>query len=215
MGITNLYSGIVATIPENQKIFVSLFIYTVLIVIYAVFVWKFYKFMAKRNILGLNLGQYDFTENEGSKKFLATLFYILEYIIIVPLMVFFWFGILSVFFLVLSKSQSVEQILLIAAAVIAATRVAAYISADLAKDLGKMVPFTILAVFLLDPNFFNFNELIARAIEVPSLLSSILIYIIFIVGLEIIMRLVYLVFQVFQNVEEVEAVKESVGVVQG
>ena len=168
---------------------------------YSVFIFQFYKFLARKNILQFNLNQYNNTSNPGLNKFLASLFYVLEYIIIIPLIVFFWFGILSLFLLVLSKSPSVEQILLVAAAIIAATRVTSYVSGTLSKDLAKMFPFTILAIFLVDPDFFSFDKLIDRINEIPSLLNHIFIFLVFIIGLEILMRLVYLVIQALQSSE--------------
>ena len=66
-----------------------------------------------------------------------------------------------------------------------------------------------------DPDFFNFSMLLDRINEIPSLVNHIIMFIIFIVGLEIMMRLFYLVFQLFQS-EEVEAeMKEAAGVQGG
>ena len=76
--------------------------------------------------------------------------------IILPFLFLFWFTVFSLFLLLLSESQNAEQILLISAAIIASTRISAYISEDLSKDLAKIFPFTVLALFVL-----NIHELFA------------------------------------------------------
>ena len=127
----------------------------------------------------------------------------MEYIIIVPLIVFFWFFILAIFLILLSKNTSVEQILLISAAIIAAARITSYFEEDLSKDLAKLFPFTVLVIFLLEPNFFKLGILLERAMEIPSLLNHILIFLIFIVVLEVIMRLIFLVVDFWTSEEEI------------
>ncbi|MBU0957736.1 MAG: hypothetical protein KKF56_02900 [Nanoarchaeota archaeon] len=204
-GIIPYYDEIVSVVPEEQRVVINLLVYTILIVVYAVFIWKFYKFSARRNLLELNLNQFNKTAHPGWNKFLASLLYILEYVIIIPLIVIFWFAVLSMFLLVLSKNQSVQQILLIAAAMIAAIRISSYIGGDLAKDLAKMFPFTVLAIFLLDPSFFSFPRLVERFNEIPSMLTHIIIFLVFISALEVIMRFLYLIVQLFKSSEERDA----------
>lgn len=186
--LNNIYMAVREQIPAEYIPYVTLAFYTIIITIYAIFIWKFYKFLARRNILELNLSQYNRTEHPFWNKFIASCFFFLEYVIIVPILVFFWFSILAVFLLLLSKSQSVSQILIISAAIVAATRMTAYYSGDLSKELAKMFPFTILAIFLFDPDFFNIEKTIARFSEIPSLLGHVLVFLIFIIILEIAMR---------------------------
>jgi len=193
--LSNIYVSFSQQIPEK------LAVYTILIAVYAIFIWKFYKFLAKKNIIELDLKQYNTTEHPGLNKFFASLLFLAEYIIILPVLVFFWFSIFSIFLLVLSKGQDVGQILLISAAIIASTRLASYYSQDLSKDLAKMFPFTVLAVFLLEPKFFNISELFLRFSEIPLLLNNILIYLVFILGLEIIMRSLFTILDLFSSKE--------------
>ena len=189
--ISNLYFSFSEQIPVKYKPLIVLALYTLIIAIYAIFIWKFYKFLAKRNILELNLSQYNRTEHPSWSKFTATLLFLVEYVIIVPILVFFWFGTLALFLLLLSKSQDVSQILLVAAAIIAATRMTAYYSQDLSKDLAKMFPFTVLAVILLEPQFFSVEKLIARFSAIPSFIGHIFSFLIFIAIIEVIMRVLF------------------------
>jgi len=191
-------------IPQEYKPLVILAFYTLIIAIYSIFIWKFYKFLARKNILRLNLSQYNTSEHPLWNKLLASLFFLLEYIIILPIIVFFWFSVLAIFLLILSKDQSVNQILLISAAIIAATRITAYYATDLSKDLAKMFPFTVLAVFLLEPNFFSVQKFIQRFSQIPNMLSHILIYLVFIFGLEVFFRIIFVLFDLMTGSEENE-----------
>jgi len=197
--LSNIYLAFSEQIPQSYMPYIILAFYTVIIAIYSMFIWKFYKFLARKNILQLNLNQYNRTEHPFLNKFLASVFFLLEYIIIVPIIVFFWFSILSVFVLLLSKNQSVSQILIISAAIIAATRIAAYYSSELSKELAKMFPFTVLAIFLLEPDFFSIEKSIARFSEIPSLFGNILIYLVFIALLEVVMRGLFTIVDLFSS----------------
>jgi hypothetical protein len=205
-----IYTSVSAQIPDAYKPIVILSFYTILIAVYAIFIWKFYKFLAKRNIIEMNLSRYNRTEHPTWNKFLACIFFLLEYIIILPVLVFFWFSVLAIFLLVLSESPSVSQILILSAAIVAATRMAAYYSGTLAKDLAKMFPLTLLAVFLSDPHFFSPQVLFSRFSQIPALFSNVLIYLIFIAAVEIIFRLLFL-FVDFLSSEEEREVQEKTG----
>ena len=58
-----------STLSENDisLIFTLLFL-TAVIVIYSLFVFYFYRFLAKKNIINLNLHQYNKSENETVTK---------------------------------------------------------------------------------------------------------------------------------------------------
>jgi len=193
----NIYTGFSNQIPQSYMPYIVLGFYTVIITIYAIFIWKFYKFLARRNIIQLNLNQYNRTEHPFLNKFLASVFFLVEYVIIVPILVFFWFSILAVFLLLLSKNQDISQVLIISAAIVAATRMTSYYSGDLSKDLAKMFPFTVLAIFLLDPDFFSIEKTIYRFSEIPLLFGNILIFLVFIAILEIIMRSLFTIIELF------------------
>ena len=106
------------------------------------------------------------------------------------------FILLSIFLLLLSKNQDVNQILIISAAIVAAIRLTSYYSNDLSKDLAKMFPFTVLAIFLLEPGFFSVSKLIERFSEIPSLFQNFLIYLVFIIILEIVLRVIFTLIEI-------------------
>jgi hypothetical protein len=147
--------------------------------------------MAEKDIIKLNLRQYTASKHPELGKFFEVLLSIFEYVIILPFLVLFWFTVFAIFFLLLSKSQSAEQILLITAAIIASTRVTAYISESLSKDIAKIFPFTVMVLFLLDPEFFKLNTFFDKLIQIPELFDKILVFVIFIFAVELILRVIY------------------------
>lgn len=185
LGAFNDISNFLGT--EYSLIFTLLF-FTAVIVIYSIFVFYFYKFLAKKNIINLNLSKYNRSDTAGFTKIAAVGFYILEYIVILPIVTLFWFSFLSIFILVIAESLDAPTALLIAAALVAAVRVTSYVSQQLSQDLAKMIPLTLLGLALTNPVFFSIERIMENLSQVPALLSSIPYYIIFIILLEVIMR---------------------------
>lgn len=176
-------------VGEINLILILMF-FTTVIVIYSVFVFYFYRFLAKKNIIELNLNQYNQYRNPAITKLFAFIFYVIEYIVLLPVLTFFWFSVLAILILLLSKEIGAATILLISAALVASVRVTSYVSEDLSKDLAKMLPFTLLAIAITTAGFFDINALLSRILEIPSLFSNIPYYLLFIVSIELIMRIV-------------------------
>lgn len=190
--LNTIKNSVFGLVPENYRLIAILLFFTIIIAIYGIFVFKFYKFLARRNIVDLDLNKYNTSEHPFFTKIFAILFYVLEYIIILPIITSFWFAILAIFLLVLSKTQDVSMILTISAALIAAVRLTSYISENLSQDLAKMLPFTLLGLFLIEPGFFSVDLFIDRIGQIPSLLSHVPYFIVFIILLEFILRIITL-----------------------
>ena len=191
--LNNSLNSISSLFPEPYKSYLVLGIFILLISIYSIFVWKFYRFLAKRDLLELNLNQYNNSDHPFLKKFFEVLLFIAEYIIILPVVVFFWFFVISIILLLLAKEHSISNILLISATMVGAVRISAYYNEDLSKDLAKLFPLTILAVAFLTPNFFDLNDTISKISEIPNLFTNTIFYLISIVILEFILRIFFLI----------------------
>jgi len=190
---------ITALFASDVNLAITLTFFTAVIVLYSIFVFYFYRFLAKKNIIELNLNQYNQYANPAAVKFFAVIFYIIEYVIILPVLTFFWFAVLSILTLLLAKEIDISTILLISAALVSAVRITSYVSEDLAKDLAKMLPFTLLAIAITTAGFFDINALLSRISEIPSLFSNIPYYLLFIVGVELIMRTLTFIESIFQS----------------
>jgi len=209
--ILEAYNSFLSLLPLWVQNFVGLFLLVLVIVIYAIFVWKFYTFIARKNIIGLNLSQYNKANHPLLVKMTAVGLYFVEYILVLPVLVFFWFAVFTLFLMFLiENSIPMGTILLISATVIAAIRMTSYYRKELSQDVAKLFPFTLLAVAVLEPGFFkeNFLERVAsRIIEIPDFLGLILTYLVFIVLLEAVLRFFYFLIS-FMGLEEAPELKE-------
>ena len=189
---------------SETNLFLTLAFFTTVIVLYSIFIFYFYRFLAKKNIIELNLNQYNQYENPALVKVFAGIFYIVEYIILLPVLTFFWFSILSILTLLLAKGITVSTILLFSAALVASVRVTSFVSEDLAKDLAKMLPFTLLAIAITTFGFFDISLFFDRISQIPTLFSDIPYYLLFIVAIELIMRIAEFVNSTFQETQATE-----------
>jgi hypothetical protein len=191
------------SIPEEYKVYINLGLALISITLYGIFVWNFYRFLARRDLLELNLSQYNKTDNPGFYKFLAIVLFILEYIIILPIAVFFWFTVMASLIFVLAEDlqSNPEMILFISAAIIGAVRITAYYNEDLSRDMAKNIPFTILAIALITPGFFKIKTIQSLG-HLGDLLPNLFFYLIVIIVIEFVLRMLYLISPAEDSEEE-------------
>lgn len=192
-----IYNSFIATLPLFAQKFIALFLLVLLVVIYAVFIWKFYRFIATKNILKLNLSKYNKYEHPFLTKIVAGALYLIEYIIILPFLIFFWFGIFTLFLIFLTEGLEVSALLIVSATIVSAIRMTSYYSEDLSRDLAKLLPFTLLAISITKPGFFDVERIINHFAGIPELMGNIAIYLAFIILLEIILRFFDFIFSLF------------------
>ncbi len=169
----------------------SLLLFLIGVAVYAVFIFIFYKFLARKDLFKIDLSKYNTTRNPLWKKTLRVIFYVLEHILVYPVFVIFWFGILGLLLAFLSKNEGAQTILLVTAAVIGSVRITAYISENLSNDLAKMLPFALLGIFLIDISYFSIDHTQKVVFDVLPLWNTIVYYIIFIILLELFLRFAY------------------------
>ena len=206
--VVELYKSFLASLPPLVQTFVNLFLLVLVVVLYSIFVWKLYRFVSKKNIIELNLNQFNRVARPLATKMFAGIFYFIEYIIIMPFLVFFWFTIFTLFLIFLTEGLEIQILLIISAVIIGAIRMTSYYKEDLAKDLAKLLPFTLLAISMTKPGFFNFERILGKFVEIKTFFGDILHYLLFIIILELILRVFEIIFTLFE-VEEIE-VKEEV-----
>jgi len=200
--LVNSYTGLVNALPPDYKILPPLAVLTLLIAVYAIFVWIFYRFLARRDLLKIDLSKYNVFEHAGAIKFFAVILYIIEFVIILPFIVIFWFSVLSILLIVLAKEQPVGTILIISAAIVTAVRITSYYKEDLSRDLAKMFPFTLLGIAILTPGFFDIESTLVRVSQIPEIFNNIFLFSLFIIVLEVILRLLYISSGSSNKVEE-------------
>ena len=196
-GLLEAYSSFVSTLPSWAQNFVTLFLLVLLIVIYAIFIWKFYRFISTKNIVKLNLKRFNKVEHPFFSKLIEGSLSFVEYIVILPFLIFFWFSFFTVFLILLTDQLPIESILLVSVTIIAAIRMTSYIpryGQDLAREIAKLLPFTLLAVSIINPNFFSIERIISHLGELVGSINLIFTYLLFIIVLEIILRLFEFIF---------------------
>lgn len=202
MEVANIISGISEIFSKDGNLIPTLIFFTAVIVSYSIFVYYFYRYLAKKNLIELNFEQYNQYSNPALVKFFAVVFYIAEYIILLPILTSFWFTTFAILILVLSEGIPAAGILLISAALVASVRITSYISENLSKDLAKMLPFTLLAIAITKPSFFTIGNLVLRVQEIPLLFSNLMYYLLFIVAVELVMRTTEFLQYLFSHGEE-------------
>ncbi len=189
--ISSFYGSLTSGLPTQGQLFLNLFLLTIVVVIYAVFIWKFYVFISTKNILRLNLNKYNKSKNPIYVKIIAGLLYFIEYIIILPILIFFWFAFFTILLTLLTKGLEPQTIVLIAAITIAAVRVTAYIpkyGETVSSEVAKIIPLTLLAISITNPLFFKLGEMTKELLKIPQVLGEIRFYVFFIVAVELILR---------------------------
>ncbi|MBT4376856.1 hypothetical protein HOD29_05785 [archaeon] len=209
-GISEAYTSFLGFLPFWAQNFINLFLIVLVIVVYAMFIWHFYRWIAQKNIFNLNLKKYQRSEHPFMAKAGAGIFNLLEYIVILPFLVFVWFGIFSLFLMLLTDISNLNTILVVSATVVTAIRIASYYKEDLAKDLAKLLPFTLLGIALIQSGTIGFQKLLTHLANIPAFVSQIGIYLLFIIFIELILRFLDIIFKVsgLTSLEDIE-VKEG------
>ena len=187
------------SLNEALQLLEPAIIFTVGVAIYAILIFNLYRFMSRRDIFGLDFSRFEERTHPLLRKTLHLVFYIAKYLLIFPLFAFFWFGVLVVMVAFLSKTKEVDDLLLISMAVLTSVRVTSYYTEDLSRDIAKMLPFALLGIFLIDLRYFDLStstELLNRA---GSEWKSIFYYWVFVVVLELILRVTEPYFKALYN----------------
>ncbi len=158
------------------------------ILIYSLFVYVFYRFMARRDIITAGYDQY----SGKAKKASRSMAYMIQHVVFFPIIVIAWTGALVIILSLLSgedETLQLENVLLVSVALISTIRVTAYVREDLSRDLAKMLPFAILGIYLVNKDYYSLEISGGVLHDLPDHWEVIVYYTVFVVVLELIMRL--------------------------
>lgn len=163
-------------------------LFTLAITVYMVLVWHYFHLVAKRDLLKFNKIKGDgFWVTIGN--LMGEFVFLLEYLIVFPIITFIFFGAFALAMLFLAKEQPLESVLLISITVIAATRVMAYYNEEASQELAKLIPIVLLGAYLTTPNFFSVELVMERIAQMPAFLNRIGGFIIYTLVLEISLKI--------------------------
>ena len=185
------------SLEAGLELVVPVTFYILGIVAYAVFIFKFYRFIASRDMFALDLSRHEQSRYLWVRRFLHVVMYTLKYLIVFPAFAFFWFAILTFILALLSKERPTSEILVIAIATVGVIRMAAYYSEELSRDVAKILPFAVLGLFLIDASFFEVSKSLNVLRGVDDYRESILYYMLFMIALEFALRLILAVVTLF------------------
>lgn len=169
--------------------FTDLIGYSIGMVIYGIFIWNFYRFLARREMIPLHLKKY---QTDG-KKITSIIVYVFKYVIVFPLVVLIWFIVYSTFLFFMAPDISTEHVFLIVISLVVTVRISAYYKEDLSKDFAKLIPFALLGIFLTSNIFFTPNDILDRAYGFIPFLGKIIGFVIYAIIVESILRVLFLV----------------------
>ena len=116
---------------------------------YSIFVFVFYRNLAKRDLITLNLDKYSNNLTGKIKKYIKSITFVIQYILIIPVLLTFWTLVLAIILTLLSPDADHSRNALIATSVVGSVRILSYWTEDLSRDVAKMLPFGVLGVFLV------------------------------------------------------------------
>lgn len=204
--LNGVYDSITSSLggsAEGLLLFKMIF-FVILLTLTALFIWRFYNSLSNRDLVLLNLSQYNTSSHPVTSKFFAIVLYLLEYIILAPIMIFIWSAALSIILLMVAKQRSIDEVLIISVAMVGAVRLLAYFKKEIAVDLAKLFPLTILVVFLLEPGSLNITQTISQLAQVPTLLSSLVSFLLVVFVIELFLRVIYTIYDFWFSEDEAE-----------
>jgi hypothetical protein len=178
-GINNLFENfsLDKILSGDLSLFTWLFSIIIMIAIYAVVIYHFYRYIARRDV-------FKPSERRHSK---AIGF--LKYFFLFPFVAMLFFMGFSLIFIFLTDTYEILDILYVAFAIIVAIRITAYYTEDLSKDVAKMLPFAILGIFLIDSSYFSMETVVDRINTLPENINAIIQFLLLIILVEWILRI--------------------------
>ena len=160
------------------------------IAVYSGFVFMFYRILAKKDLLTLDLSKYADDFGGKVKKYLRSVLFVIQYIVVVPILIAFWTLVLAVILTLLSDSSDHARNALIATSVVGAVRILAYWTEDLSRDVAKMLPFAVLGVYLVSSTSVQWSEFRELLESLPELAKSFFSSLMLLAILETLLRIV-------------------------
>jgi len=148
-------------------------------------IWYLYRKVAKKDMFAVDLDKYT-GRHATLKKFGALIAYVVKYMVLFPIYTFLMFAILAMSFFMLSPQYNITSSLFFSIVIISVVRILAYINEDAAQELAKMLPFSLVLSLLLNPSLISYR--LPTTAETVNAFSSISQYFVFIIGLEIVLR---------------------------
>ena len=188
----------------NLEAFQALFYLIIMIAIYSIAIYKFYRYIARRDVF------------KPSKRKHSKVVGFCKYFFLFPFVACIFFIGFSLILVSLTKEAGnssigdVENILSLSFAIIVTIRITAYYTQDLSKDVAKMLPFAVLGIFLVDSTYFSMDTVITRLSTLPQYVNTIMQFLILIIIVEWTLRITLKIrCRIFPKREKAVATEET------
>jgi hypothetical protein len=167
------------------------------IAIYSVLIYHFYRYIARRDCF------------KPTKNKHTTTVGFIKYAFLFPFVAILFFIGFSLMLLFLAKNIEVGVVLSTSFAIVLAIRITSYYTEDLSKDVAKMLPFALLGIFLVDPSYFQFSDIVDKFNSIPLFINTAIQFILFIIIVEWFLRSLLIIrHRIFPKKEEACAKKD-------
>jgi hypothetical protein len=130
-------------LPESYGILTELGLFVFGMIVYSVFIFQFYRFLARKDIFVLDLEKHNHANMRWIRKTISVVMYVFKFLILFPVFAFVWFVVLAVLLSFMAKDKSIENVFLVSMGVLGSIRIAAYYNEALSTDLAKILPFWV------------------------------------------------------------------------
>ncbi|NJK78209.1 MAG: hypothetical protein HC944_05575 [Nanoarchaeota archaeon] len=164
--------------------------------IYSVFVWFFYRYISRRELIPKF---YEKKQDFLKKSKIKIVLYLTAYAVLYPVIIFVWFLIYTFLIFVTSHDLSIDLVGFVSLSLLGVIRITAYFKEDLARDVGKTIPFSLLAIFLTsipiynNPNLIQIDYLVSSFSQMLQYLPGIISGVLILSILEIILRISFII----------------------
>ncbi len=187
--ISNNIANSLSEALGQSSLLIGFGVYIGFILIYSGFFWNFHKIISKKDFHISLVEKYINDKEQDFGNIMLWVLKLIKYIIVFPAILLFWFLIFALFLLFLSNNNDVRNVLLIIAAMIISIRIMAYSQEELSRNISKIVPFTLLAIFIINPSFSDLGGFLSKLNLVKDLINNSSSLIIFIFLSEIVLRI--------------------------
>ncbi|KKW29268.1 MAG: hypothetical protein UY71_C0001G0078 [Parcubacteria group bacterium GW2011_GWB1_52_7] len=110
-------------------------------------------------------------------------------------LVFFWFAVLTILLIFLSKNETIARIMISSISIIGSVRITSFYNEELAQELAKLVPLVLLGVYIVEASYFSFEKSLSFVAELPMHWKEFIYYLVIVVGIEFVMRTMQFTFK--------------------
>ena len=174
---------------EASNVLGPLALVIVSIAVYGIFVFHFYRFVARKDMFSLNLQKHNQARRPFLRKTISVVFYTFKFLLLYPIFVFIWFAVIAGLLYLMSRNQSIDNVMLAAMGVVGAIRVCSYYNGALSTDISKILPFALLGIMLIDNTIIQIPNSTEGVREAALRLDTVIYYLVAVVALELVLRI--------------------------